>query len=190
MVNLCLWPEQPQTRYSLCDCWYSGLYPWTWCTTSALFLLCLHQCQICHLGQTSWWSIQWHYWALLHLHQLPTNNQTQSTDKCSIRRTNRTYNTTNIPNLYFHWCTNHHCLLQRVFIECWWMVIEVHNGDKDFCKAVFSISVFGFHIKVKLGFDLSIQTGPGLSVDDSRIRLNEKPAEKYKTESTSDSFTI
>lgn len=61
------------------------------------------------------------------------------------------------------------------------MVIEVHNGDKDFCKAVFSISVFGFHIKVKLGFDLSIQTGPGLSVDDSRIRLNKKPAEKYKT---------
>lgn len=56
------------------------------------------------------------------------------------------------------------------------MVIEVHNGDKDFCKAVFSFSVFGLHIEVILGFDLGIQTGPGLSVDDSRISLNEKPS--------------
>lgn len=61
------------------------------------------------------------------------------------------------------------------------MVIEVHNGDKDFCKAVFSLCVFGFHIEVILGFYFGVQTGPGLSVDDSRVRLNEKPAYKYKT---------
>lgn len=56
------------------------------------------------------------------------------------------------------------------------MVIEVHNGDEDFCKAVFSFSVFSLHIEVILGFDLGIQTGPGLCVDDSGISLNEKPS--------------
>lgn len=76
-------------------------------------------------------------------------------------------NKPNLSNLYFHGCTNNHCFLQNIFIELWWMIIKVQNCDKNFCKAVFPLCVLCLDKEIVLGFHLSIQTSPGLGVDDS-----------------------
>lgn len=51
-------------------------------------------------------------------------------------------------NLYFHWCTNDHGLLQKVLVKLWWVVVLIQHRDKDLCEAVFALSVFSFHIEI------------------------------------------